>query len=774
MSRSGPLLAVLLAGCAESGAPPDAGHDGGLGDNHLQDGCQIQSDCDDNNPCTIDVCRANSHLCAHQYIDCTMLDGSCTKGLCDRTSGACTTTPAHDGDACTLADGRDGTCTAGTCLTQPGCKVNLWPLGCHQSYGMQMQGTNNLDHYACASGEGGPEQAYPLRFDTDRQVTITTSSSIDVDLIVLTGGGCNAATPCAAASVTPGSGDESVTLNANAGQDYIIVVDTKAFVTGLFTLTISCAGCEQAAPAACNMTIAGDTSKAGTQQVLSSYQCAAWEPGPEDSFLLQPAVDTNYTVKLTGLSTDLALMVLGSDGVSCDPGLCRAFDTHAGTDDKVARFAASAGEQYYALVDSKTGIGGQYQLEVTCAPSCHSAYNALDCNTPSDARSNDDPMRSAGVVDSWSCDANTTGREVVYQFQPSVAGSYTFALEGLTADLDLIVVKGTPTGCDPGSACLAASTNPGTASESVTFNADQGSTYWVAVDGKNGAVSPYTLKLRSASCPSPSCYQALNSLSCAYREEWRASNDELRSTDAIDFWSCNAMTTGPEIVYKFQPPAAGSYTIGLDGLSADLDLMVVSSMQSLTCDPMAACVASSTQTGLVAESVTFQADPKLTYFVAVDGRNEAKGNYHIALSSDACPPAMCGTTLHALDCSIGGRSVSNQNDFTGATADVTSWGTCASGESGPEYAHRFMPMAAGPFTVELIGLSADLDLIVVEADAAGNCNPTAACVAASTNRGTADEKVTFTADPTRGYFLIVDGQAGAVSSYTLAVTAGCP
>jgi len=363
---------------------------------------------------------------------------------------------------------------------------------------------------------------------------------------------------------------------------------------------------------------------------------------------------------------------------------------------------------------------------------------------------------------------------VVYQFQPSVAGSYTFALEGLTADLDLIVVQGTPTGCDPGSACLAASTNAGTQSESVTFNADQGSTYWIAVDGKNGAVSPYTLKLRSASCPPPSCYSALNQLSCAYREEWRASNDELRSTDVIDFWSCGGMNTGPEIVYRFQPPAMGNYTITLDGLSADLDLMVVSSKQPISCDPMAACVASSMQTGLGGESVTFLGDPALTYFVAVDGRNEAAGNYHIALSSDACLPPVCGSTLHPLDCSIAGRSLSNKNDFTGATADVTAWGSCASNETGPEFAHRFMPMAAGPFTVELIGLQADLDLIVVEADAAGNCSPTAACVAASTNRGLLDEKLTFTADPTRGYFLIVDGQAGAVSSYTLAVTAGCP
>src|SRR5581483_11719504 len=173
MSRSGPMLALLLAGCAEPGVMPDAGGDGGrLGDNHLQDGCQLQSDCDDNNPCTIDVCRTNSHLCAHHYIDCGMLDGTCVKGLCDKKSGACVTAPANDGNACMLPDGRDGMCTGGSCLTEPGCKVNLWPLGCHTSWVMQMQGTNNLDHYACASGEGGPEQAYPLRFDTDRQVTI--------------------------------------------------------------------------------------------------------------------------------------------------------------------------------------------------------------------------------------------------------------------------------------------------------------------------------------------------------------------------------------------------------------------------------------------------------------------------------------------------------------------------------------------------------------------------------------------------------------------------
>jgi hypothetical protein len=118
-------------------------------------------------------------------------------------------------------------------------------------------------------------------------------------------------------------------------------------------------------------------------------------------------------------------------------------------------------------------------------------------------------------------------------------------------------------------------------------------------------------------------------------------------------------------------------------------------------------------------------------------------------------------------------TTNNSNDATGATNDISTWGACASGTTGPELAHLFTPSGAGPFTVKLSALTADLDLIVLEAGASNTCDPGAACLGASQHTGNADESVTFTADPTKKYYFVVDGKDGATSAYTLTV-AGCP
>jgi hypothetical protein len=121
-------------------------------------------------------------------------------------------------------------------------------------------------------------------------------------------------------------------------------------------------------------------------------------------------------------------------------------------------------------------------------------------------------------------------------------------------------------------------------------------------------------------------------------------------------------------------------------------------------------------------------------------------------------------------------STTSRNDASGATNDISYWSMCtgATGLTGPEFAHAFTPTTAGPYTVEMIGLKQDLDLIVLETTSTSMCAPNYKCMGASKNTGTTSEKVTFTADPTKYYWFIADGKNGATSQYTLAITDGCP
>ncbi len=72
--------------------------------------------CDDGLLCTTDDACSNG-LCEGDPVDCTSLDGQCSTGVCNPTSGACEANPINeglgcdDGDLCTETD----ICAAGTC-----------------------------------------------------------------------------------------------------------------------------------------------------------------------------------------------------------------------------------------------------------------------------------------------------------------------------------------------------------------------------------------------------------------------------------------------------------------------------------------------------------------------------------------------------------------------------------------------------------------------------------------------------------------------------------
>ncbi|MCX5768695.1 MAG: choice-of-anchor D domain-containing protein, partial [Candidatus Hydrogenedentes bacterium] len=80
-------------------------------------------------------------------------------------------------------------------------------------------------------------------------------------------------------------------------------------------------------------------------------------------------------------------------------------------------------------------------------------------------------------------------------------------------------------------------------------------------------------------------------------------------------------------------------------------------------------------------------------------------------------------------------------------------------ENGPEMVYSFTVPADTSVTVQLSGLSADLDLFVLE----GTCLP-ANCIAHG------DSQALFSAEAGVPYYIVVDGRSGAVSSYTIQVT----
>ncbi|MFQ5479465.1 MAG: hypothetical protein ACE5E4_12725, partial [Candidatus Binatia bacterium] len=106
-------------GTVEGGEDCDDGNTVG-GDCCAADCLFESSACDDGDLCTTgDVC--GSGVCTGIPVDCSSLDGDCTLGACNAGTGACESQPVNeggfcsDGDACTTSD----SCTGGNCIGTP-------------------------------------------------------------------------------------------------------------------------------------------------------------------------------------------------------------------------------------------------------------------------------------------------------------------------------------------------------------------------------------------------------------------------------------------------------------------------------------------------------------------------------------------------------------------------------------------------------------------------------------------------------------------------------
>jgi len=218
------VCAILLAGCGGDennvgggGSDDAAGGPREIPDGFVTQGCQTNSDCDDGDLCTVDTCIAISKTCDHAVVKCDdpSMNDDCQKGVCDKTLGSCTAMPINEAGSCTDATSmQPGACTAGACLPIPQCSLSFYDLDCssfNATTSGSTSGTGMLDTYKCAGATNltGPEEAYPFKVTTERDVTLSlTGTSSDLDLMVLSGKFCTGVADCVAAATTVGVGME--------------------------------------------------------------------------------------------------------------------------------------------------------------------------------------------------------------------------------------------------------------------------------------------------------------------------------------------------------------------------------------------------------------------------------------------------------------------------------------------------------------------------------------------------------------------------------------
>lgn len=303
------------------------------------------------------------------------------------------------------------------------------------------------------------------------------------------------------------------------------------------------AWCSEATPIQCGDFLASETT-IGTGNHISAYPgCAPGTfLGPDKVYVFNKTTAGDLQIGLEiltpNLDLDLFLLAANCSQVTC---LGKSTTSNNLTNNEGILLEDAPIGTYYIVVDAQfANAQGNFHLEVSCGYLSCADAESLTCGVPfygNNGSGNDE-------VSLYGCDGNiynveNNGPEVVHTFTTTSAGAVNISMTGLSANLELFLLRS----CDRGD-CVTYSQNSGTNDEHISTVLPAG-TYYVVVDGYNGAVSDYTL---TVDCNS-SCNLSLN----------------LTSTDAgcgLNNGVISVVSSGgtPGFVVFYSGPVSGSFS----------------------------------------------------------------------------------------------------------------------------------------------------------------------------------------------------------------------
>lgn len=213
---------------------------------------------------------------------------------------------------------------------------------------------------------------------------------------------------------------------------------------------------------------------------------------------------------------------------------------------------------------------------------------------------------------------------------------------------------------------------------------------------------------------------------------------------------------GADKVYVLNKTTAGDLQIGIEIMTANLDLdlfLLSGNCGQLTC--LRASTTNNSQTNN--EGIILEDAPIGTYYIVVDGQQaNSQGAYRLEVS---CGYLYCGDAV-PLTC---GQTYSGNTINGDDNVSLYGCGNVLNVENnGPEMVHYFSVTQAGQVTVNLSGLSDNLELFLLRSCDRGDC------INYSQNAGNSNETITAFLQP-GVYYVVVDGYNGATSAYNLTV-----
>lgn len=251
--------------------------------------------------------------------------------------------------------------------------------------------------------------------------------------------------------------------------------------------------CNEADVLSCGDFLANETTIGAGNQIISYQNCNSFTfLGPDRVYIINKNTAGDLQIGMEILTPNLDLDMFLLEG-TCNQVQCIASSTTSNTvtnNEGIIVEDAPIGT-YFLVIDAQfAGAQGNYNLELSCGYiSCTDAI-PLTCGETYIGNN----VNGSDNASLYSCEGNilnveNNGPEVVHTFTTTEAGTVDISLTDLSANLELFLLRD----CDRGS-CIDFSQNSGNNSESISVNLDAG-TYYVVVDGFNGATSDYTLQV---------------------------------------------------------------------------------------------------------------------------------------------------------------------------------------------------------------------------------------------------------------------------------------
>lgn len=340
---------------------------------------------------------------------------------------------------------------------------------CNQPLAQQSTGIfNNNSNYNCSSNSyNGAEKIYLLDLTKTSNVEIKISNFGNRQLDAFLLSSCNS-NSCLA------GGEDIISLNNLDSGEYYVAIDGISFSdNGAFDIQVSCNNldCNQATEVLdCNdYILSGDTTNMPSIQNL--YGCNLKNyPGNEQIYHFKLDSPTHIYAKINEPGIEAILLN------ECKAEACE----NAGSE--FTKYNAPAGD-YYLVIDSTLEGGIPYSGILDCGVRMNcSQTQSITCGqiitTTTSYGTNSNEL--------YKCSGNRleNGKEKVFVFQNNQLRNIAVNLSNLSNDLDVFILKG----CDEGE-CV--SYGDLTAKGAML----QPGTYYIVVDGVNGAEGNFTITL---------------------------------------------------------------------------------------------------------------------------------------------------------------------------------------------------------------------------------------------------------------------------------------